>query len=131
METSGRRTVTGLAFAAIIFAVVTSIGTITHGQTRTTSQTDETYTGSGSGTNGFCNFSSEVMATANQIRNLPRFIALEGGAIYTLVSAYQSSGVATAYIGGTTLPDGTVRWATTVYYPPSWSFWFMPFPTYC
>jgi hypothetical protein len=78
-----------------------------------------------------CNFSPEVMAVANQIRSQSRFIQLEDGANYTLVSAYQNGGVETAYLGGATLPSGAVSFATTVYYPLNWYFWFMPLPTYC
>ena len=50
---------------------------------------------------------------------------------YTLVSAYQNGGVETAYVNGTPLPNGAVSYATTIYYPPNWFFWFMPLPTYC
>jgi hypothetical protein len=84
-----------------------------------------------SGTDARCNFSPSVMTLANQIQSLPKFIQLEDGANYTLVSAYQSGGVETAYIGGTIMANGAVSYATTTYYPPDWFFWFMPPPTYC
>jgi len=50
---------------------------------------------------------------------------------YSLVSAYQNGGVETAYVGGTTMANGAVSYATTIYYPAAWFFWFMPLPTYC
>jgi hypothetical protein len=78
----------------------------------------------------FCNFPPEVTLLGNQIRNLSGFIALEVGENYTLVSADQN-GVETAYLDGTTLPNGTTSWARTIYYPPYWSLMFMPLPTYC
>jgi len=84
-----------------------------------------------SGTGTRCDFSPSVMALANQIQSLPKFIQLESGTNYSLVSANQNGGVETAYIGGTTMANGAVSYATTTYYPADWFFWFMPLPTYC
>ena len=78
-----------------------------------------------------CNFSLSVVAAASEIRSEPGFIQLEDGANYTLVSAYQNSEGGVAYVGGTTTANGAVSYATTIYYPPNWFFWFMPLPAYC
>jgi len=78
-----------------------------------------------------CDFSPAVAAVAAQVRNQPNFIQLEDGATYTLVSAYQETTGGTAYINGTPMPNGAVSYATTIYYPAAWFFWFMPLPTYC
>lgn len=85
---------------------------------------------SGAGTSGFCDFSSDVVIAATQIQNLPKFKSLEGGQNYTLVSA-DEQGAETAYFDGVIQPDGSVSWSKTVYYPASWSLWYMPLPTYC
>lgn len=78
-----------------------------------------------------CDFSPSVVAVASDIRNQSRFIQLENGANYTLVSAYQNGGVETAYVGGETMSNGAASYTTTLYYPPNWFFWFMPLPSYC
>jgi hypothetical protein len=78
-----------------------------------------------------CGFSPEVVAVAELVHNLPEFIQLEDGTNYTLVSAYQESNGGTAFINGTPMPNGAVSYATTIYYPAAWFFWFMPLPTYC
>jgi hypothetical protein len=84
-----------------------------------------------SGVGARCDFSPEVVAVADQIESQPRFIQLEDGANYALVSAYQNEGVETAYVNGTPLPNGAVSYDTTIYYPSDWFFWFMALPTYC
>ena len=93
------------------------------------------YVGSGNRqtitTSSHCDYSPEVAAVADQIRNKPSFIQLEDGTNYTLVSAYQETSSGTAYINGTPMPNGAVSYATTIYYPAAWFFWFMPLPAYC
>ena len=78
-----------------------------------------------------CAFSPEAVAVADQIRSQKAFVQLEGGTNYTLVSAYEETTGGTAYVNGTPMPNGVVSYATTIYYPAAWFFWFMPLPTYC
>lgn len=82
-------------------------------------------------TSARCDFPPEAAAVADLIHNQPKFIQLEDGANYTLVSAYQETSGGISYIDGTPMPNGAVSYATTIYYPAAWFFWFMPLQTYC
>ena len=115
-----------------VIVVIAGLATVTTLLNGTSSRSNvDGVSSSKSSTDGLCNFSPDVMTMANKIQNSPRFIELEGGVNYRFVSAYSNSNGGTALVGGTILSNGVTSWATTIYYPPDWVFWFMPLTAYC